>query len=77
MVCAAADLLIGEEAEPPLHLVDPRRVGRDEVQVEPGVFGFASVVEQGNWALGGWWRIATSRPLAITVLPAATVSEKS
>jgi hypothetical protein len=33
----AAELLVGEQSEPPLHLVEPRRVGGREVHVEPGV----------------------------------------
>ncbi len=39
LVHAAADHLIGQEAEPPLDLVDPGRAGRREVQAEPGVAG--------------------------------------
>src|SRR5256885_13563145 len=39
LVHAAADHLIGQEAEPPLDLVDPGRAGRRAVQAEPGVAG--------------------------------------
>lgn len=39
LVCASADQLVGQKAEPPLDLVDPGRAGRGEVQMETGVFG--------------------------------------
>ena len=38
-VDSAADRLIGEEPEPPFDLVEPRRAGRGEMQVEAGVTG--------------------------------------
>jgi hypothetical protein len=38
-VGTAADLLVGQEAEPPLDLVDPGGAGRGEVHVEAWVLG--------------------------------------
>src|SRR6202035_1250420 len=47
LVHAAADHLIGQEAEPPLDLVDPGRAGGREVQAEPGMAGQPGLDDRG------------------------------
>ena len=50
-VDAAADELVGDEAEPPFDLVDPERSGRGDVDVEPGM-AFQPVVDHVGLAGG-------------------------
>ena len=49
VVGAAADQLVGEQAEPAFDLVEPGRAGRGEVQVEAGVAGQPRLIAGVLW----------------------------
>lgn len=48
---AAPDLTLGNESEPAFYLIEPRRIGRREMQVEAGVVKWVPLPVRTAWTL--------------------------